>query len=457
MSGAGGAPRIAVLDIGKTNVKVVLVDGDTLHEVAVRRSPNRPRTDGPYPHADVTAQWDFFLAALRDLATEGPVDAVSITAHGATAALVAGDDLALPVLDYEFDGPDSLAADYDAERPPFAETGSARLPHGLNVGAQLHWLDQRFPEAFARATALLMWPQYWSWRLTGVLASEVTSLGCHTDLWDPWNARPSSLAVARSWDRLLPPLRRAGDVLGPIRPELAAATGLPNGTPVLCGIHDSNASLLPHLLGRESPFSVVSTGTWVVCMAVGAQPRTLDPARDVLVNVNALGDPVPSARFMGGREYETIRQGRSLAATDEDRAAVLRDGIMLLPSVERGSGPFPGRASRWTHDPATEGQTGVALSWYLGLMTATCLDLIGAQGDVVVEGPFAANPEFLSMLATATGRPVLASEGNASGTSTGAALLRSGHRPPEAARRHEPDPQLRAYADRWSLKVVGAT
>jgi hypothetical protein len=35
----------------------------------------------------------------------------------------------------------------------------------------------------------------------------------------------------------------------------------------------------------------------------------LDPARDVLVNVNALGQPVPSARFMGGREYELIRAG----------------------------------------------------------------------------------------------------------------------------------------------------
>ena len=29
-----------------------------------------------------------------------------------------------------------------------------------------------------------MYPQYWAYRLTGVLANEVTSLGCHTDLWD---------------------------------------------------------------------------------------------------------------------------------------------------------------------------------------------------------------------------------------------------------------------------------
>ncbi|MCE3590562.1 hypothetical protein LXJ59_28655, partial [Escherichia coli] len=67
-----------------------------------------------------------------------------------------------------------------------------------------------------------------------------------------------------------------------------------------CGIHDSNASLLPHLMTRSSPFSVVSTGTWVVLFAVGGQLDKLDQARDTLANVDAYGKAVPSARFMGG-------------------------------------------------------------------------------------------------------------------------------------------------------------
>lgn len=445
--------RVAVLDIGKTNLKLVTVDGATLREVAVRRAPNQPCVSGPYPHADVDAQWAFLMGALREAAAEGPVDAISITAHGATAALTDGRDLVLPVLDYEHDGPDSLASAYDARRPPFEETGSPRLPHGLNLGAQLHWLEARFPAEFARATTLLTWPQYWAWRLSGVAASEVTSLGCHTDLWSPAAARPSSLAVARGWDRLLPPLRRAAEILGPVRPEVAEATGLPAGTPVLCGIHDSNASLLPHLVARPAPFAVVSTGTWVVALAVGAAPRRLDPSRDVLVNVNALGQPVPSARFMGGREYELVRQGRDLVPTAADRARVLRDGLMLLPAVEPASGPFPGRAARWTAEPATPGERGLALSWYLALMTATCLDLAGARGGIVVEGPFAANPDLLSMLAAATGRPVLATPGNASGTATGAALLAPGTAPPApppAAPAVPPAEDLRDYARRWN-------
>ena len=125
---------------------------------------------------------------------------------------------------------------------------------------------------------------------------------------------------------------------------MAAATGLDPATPVLCGIHDSNASLLPHLMAREAPFAVVSTGTWVVCLAVGGEAVALDPARDVLVNVDAFGRPVPSARFMGGRERATILGDAPVAPTDADRAAVLGRGVMLLPSVTRGSGPFPGSA-----------------------------------------------------------------------------------------------------------------
>ena len=59
-------------------------------------------------------------------------------------------------------------------------------------------------------------------------------------------------------------------------------------------------------MAGAKPFSVVSTGTWVIAMAVGGAAVELDPARDTLVNVNAFGEPVPSARFMGGREFATL-------------------------------------------------------------------------------------------------------------------------------------------------------
>ena len=206
---------------------------------------------------------------------------------------------------------------------------------------------ERFPTSLRGLTSILTYPQYWAFRLSGVRANEATSLGCHTDLWN-FRARDfSSLVDRMGWRELMAPVRRADESLGPILPEIAVATGLAADTPVLCGIHDSNASLLPHLIGRATPFSVVSTGTWVISMAIGDADIELDPARDTLVNVNAFGEPVPSARFMGGREFETLLGDRPAQPSDADVEAVLAEQILLTPSVQQGSGPFAGRQAEW--------------------------------------------------------------------------------------------------------------
>ncbi|THK38152.1 carbohydrate kinase [Ensifer sp. MPMI2T] len=422
---------VAVIDIGKTNAKVALVDLDRFEEIAVRKTGNGVVNGGLYPHFDIERLWRFILDSLAALHREHKVDAISVTTHGATAVLLdnAG-DLALPVLDYEFAGPDALAEDYDRVRAPFSETGSARLPMGLNVGAQLFWQERTFPEHFARVTTILTYAQYWSFRLTGVRANELTSLGCHTDLWNPKAAGFSSMVDALGWRELFAPVRKASDVLGGLLQQLADETGLPRNLPVYCGIHDSNASLLPHLLTRSAPFSVVSTGTWVVILSVGCDRVDLDEKRDTLINVNALGDPVPSARFMGGRAFSTLVGENPPTASLEAESKVLAARHMLLPSVPVGSGPFPSTTARWTTDERAlaPAERLAVVSFHLALMTATCLDLIGARGEIVVEGPFAANAAYLRMLAAATGREILADSRSATGTSLGAACLVNGVR-----------------------------
>lgn len=450
---------VAVIDIGKSNAKVVLVDRDSLAEIAVRRMPNRADTSGPYPHHDVEGLWSFILDGLTELAREAAIEAISVTTHGVTVVLLDRDGrLALPVLDYEHDGPDATRADYNLVRPDFAETGSPALPVGLNVGPQLFWQQRSFPDGFARTAAILMYPQYWAWRLSGVMANEVTSLGCHTDLWNPHAGDYSSLVDRMGWRRLFAPIRPADALLGPLLPEIARRTGLPATTPVLCGIHDSNASLLPHLRSRAAPFAVVSTGTWVISMAIGGGRKPLDPARDTLINVNAFGEPVPSARFMGGREFELLFGSRPPESGQAEIASVLDEAIMLLPSVQPGSGPFPASTARWI------GRTGLspsertaAASFYLAMMTATCLALIGAEGPIIVEGPFARNRLFAEMLAAATGRPVLPQQGQA-GTSVGAALLHAGAAvaTPADDRAVSGDARMARYADEWRKAAGGA-
>ena len=446
--------RIAVLDIGKTNAKVLAVDLATGAEEVLARTPNAVVREGPYPHHDLDMLWGFALSGLKLAASRG-VDAVSITTHGAACVLVdAQGALALPMLDYEHDGPDGMAAEYDAVRPGFAETGSPRLPLGLNLGAQVYWLSRAFPEEFRRVRHVLTLPQYWSFRLSGVAASEATSLGCHTDLWNPWEGRFSSLVARMGWEALFPPVRKAADVLGPVLPEVAAATGLAAGTPVLCGIHDSNASLVPHL--GKAPCGVISTGTWMIVMALGGRAVELDASRDVLVNVNALGQPVPTARFMGGREVEEIMGGRIVEPSEDDLRAVLEGRVMAMPSLHPATGPFPGKRFGWIGAEPAGGPRMAAASFYAALMGAECLDLAGAEGPVIVEGSFGGNLAFLRMLATATGRVVRGS-GAGAGTGLGAALLAGPLQAEGVAAvevQPEADPLWTGYVTAWREAVA---
>ncbi|MEM8917019.1 MAG: FGGY family carbohydrate kinase, partial [Pseudomonadota bacterium] len=230
--------NVAVIDIGKTNAKLALVDRQSLTEIAVVTRPNTVIDAPPWPHFDIEGHWTFLLEALAGFHADHGIAEISITTHGASITLIdANGDLAAPMLDYEHTGPDDLAAEYDAIRPPFSETGSARLSMGLNVGAQLYWQFKTDPSLAARTARVLTYPQFWAFRLTGIAATEVTSLGCHTDLWNPHAKTPSSLAARLGIDQKLAPVRPADEALGPIHPTIARQTGLDPATPVRCGIH----------------------------------------------------------------------------------------------------------------------------------------------------------------------------------------------------------------------------
>ncbi|HTN63965.1 MAG TPA: carbohydrate kinase, partial [Devosia sp.] len=221
-------------------------------------------------------------------------------------------------------------------------------------------------------------------------------------------------------------VRPANSVLGPILPDIAAATGLPADTPVTCGIHDSNASLLPHLGAHETPFTILSTGTWVIAMTVGGDTAGLDPARDSLANVDAFGRAVPTARFMGGREFDMLAPGAE-TPSDADIARVIGEDVQALPSFMAGVGPFPGADGRWAKGPErlSAGQRTAAVSLYLALVTEACLGLAGVGRQIIIEGPLARNEVFGQALAALTGVAVSAS-GDATGTSLGASMLFGG-------------------------------
>jgi len=445
---------VAVLDIGKTNTKLVVFDpaGKVVAERSQVSAPLKPDAEWPYLRLDAERAWAFYLAALNDVGAKFPIEAVSVAAHGAAGVLVTDEGVAAPPVDYEFDGFAAVDAEYDALRPPFEESLAPNLPRGLNLGRQIFYVERKFPIAFAHARAFLTWPQYWSWRLSGIMASEVTSIAAHTDLWRPTEGRLSSMVERLRWTPLFPPMRRAWETLGPLKREVAAATGLPPDVRVVCGAHDSNASLVPHLAARSDPFSVVSTGTWAILMAVGGKGR-LDPEADMLMNVDVRGRPVPTARFMGGREFAVLAGDHPAEAHEADVAAIVAAGVTALPAFSDQGGPFAGRKGRIVGEaPKTPAARTALATLYVALMTAHVLDRLEAPGDVIVEGGFNRSPAFAAVLAgLMPGRTIVVAP--TSGAAEGAAMLaRWGepHAPPRLAPAEAwRIPGLLEYRKRW--------
>jgi L-fuculokinase len=452
---AGMTGCVAVFDIGKTNMKVVVFDaaGEVVAERGRLNAPLPPDSIWPYLKLDTDGAWTFLIGALKELGSRFSIQAISTTTHGCAGVLMGRDGAAFPPLDYEFDGFAVVDGAYDAARPPYEETRSPCLPRGLNLGRHIFYFERHFPAQFKQASAFLTYPQYFAWRLGGAMASEATSLGAHTDLWRPKEGDLSSMVDGLGWRHLFPPRCKAWDTLGTLKAEVAAATGLAPAVRIICGAHDSNASLVPHLVSRRDPFTVISTGTWVIIMTVGGTAR-LDPEADMLANVDVRGEPVPTARFMGGREFSVLA-GEAPASTDEaDVAAIIAAGVLALPAFSDQGGPFAARKGVIDGDPPATPKARAALATlYVALMTAHMLRRLEAPGDLIVEGGFARSPAFAAVLARLmSGRRVVIAPMSA-GADAGAAMLAhwdAPHPPPKL----EPArvwnlPGLEAYADRW--------
>ncbi|MDD3798165.1 MAG: carbohydrate kinase [Novosphingobium sp.] len=399
-----------VVDIGKTLAKVSLwsADGRMLDRQA---RPNTGPVEGGIARLDADGIAAWLPKAMARYA-DHPVGAVVPVAHGAGVVALKHGNLAFPPYDYEAEPPADVMAAYRAQRDAFAQTGSPALPAGLNFGAQLHWQEELHPSLLDGAM-LLPWAQYWAWVLSGTAVSEVTSLGCHSDLWCPADGTFSPMAQRRGWADKFAPLAGAGDVIGTLRPGLAKMTGLSEFVRVHAGLHDSNAALLaargfPEIAGNEA--TVLSTGTWFIAMRLPASPvdtASLPEARDCLVNVDAYGQPVPSARWMGGREIETLIEldTRQVDIKPDQPAllaavpGLLEAGTLLLPGFSPGFGPFPNGTGRWVNAPEDWYARRAAVCLYAALVTDASLDLVGSQDRLLVEGRFAEAEVFVRALA----------------------------------------------------------
>ncbi|MEX8492457.1 FGGY-family carbohydrate kinase [Sphaerotilus sp.] len=393
-----------VLDIGKSNAKLVLVDA--AGEVLARRvQANAPMPGPGYTALGVPRLQQWLMDSIADLPERTRIARISISTHGAAFCAIDDQGLVLPPIDYEWDGYGAHRSAFEQAIDPFAHTGSPCLPAGLNAGLQLFWLQRTQPQTWSCIHHWLPYPQYWAWWLSGVAASEVSSLGCHTQLWAPWLGRFSDWAQGGGIAARFPPMRGAGDVLGPLRPELAARWGLSPDCEVLCGVHDSNACLVRYLPLPD--MTLLTTGTWTVVMSTARPEDT--PVEAELFNVAVNGQPVPTARFMGGRDFDHLCAGADPAwATQEALAALVETGWEARP--------LPGGQSEAAFEFWRQGRrvSGGVLAVpeplrpalaavYCAERSATLITRLSPRGSVVVEGPLAGNKAFGLALAARLG------------------------------------------------------
>ena len=191
------ARLVGVLDVGKTNVKLLVLDrqGRIRDEAA---TPSASLPGPPYPHLDSEGVWRWLLDRLAVMAARWPIDTLVVTTHGGAAALVDERGLVLPILDYEFEPPDDGFADaYRAIAPSFAETFAPLFPAGLNLARQIFWQQQAFPEASRRVRHILCYPQYLAWR-----AKEANFTTRFIDTAEQVNTKMPSYTVSRVSDLL---------------------------------------------------------------------------------------------------------------------------------------------------------------------------------------------------------------------------------------------------------------
>jgi sugar (pentulose or hexulose) kinase len=297
-------PVIAIFDIGKTNKKLLLFNQS--YQIIFQKSEKLPETldeDGD-PCESVESLTNFIHEALEEvlLYQYYEVKAVNFAAYG--ASFVFCDDRGKPVCplyNYLKPYPDTLLAkfyDQYGGKDFFSLTTASPVLGNLNSGMQLYRLKHLKPDIFQKIHHAFHLPQFLSFVLSGKAYSELTSVGCHTNLWNfRTHAYHEWVTIEGILDKL-PPLV-SSDITATISYE---GHVLKIGT----GLHDSSANLIPYLKTFSEPFILISTGTWSISLnPFNNAPLTLNELeRDSLCYLTYTGQPVKASRFFAGHEYD---------------------------------------------------------------------------------------------------------------------------------------------------------
>ena len=419
--------RVAVLDLGKTNIKVLVATPDGA-PVETLSFPNAPDATGPYLAIDLKRIEALVIDALTNLRARHNIRAIVATAHGCGGVLVDDHGPVLPAMDYEATPPDWLDAAYREIGPSYDEVFCSLSGGAMRPAQGLLWQEREFSTQFQRAKYFLLTPQYFAFRLGGRPVTEISSLAAQCHLWNPLKNEFSSIVKRKNWTSLFPAFARAGDVIGRLSPDIAKRTGLAPDVEILVGAHDSNANLYRYKAAGLADYTVLSTGTWMIGFNRGRPLEDFREERAMVANVDVDGEPIASTLTMTGREYQLLAGDHPIS---DDRAfnaveKLIMQGTIPLPSFVEDPGPVPhsgGKGRIVGPSPQTHEERGALASLYAAYVADLCLDVLGSTTPLVIDGGFATNLSFAKILASLRPAQDIYVSQSKDGTALGAGLL----------------------------------
>ncbi|MGF7214799.1 sugar (pentulose or hexulose) kinase [Spirosoma lacussanchae] len=297
-------PVVAVFDVGKTNKKLFLFDRQyaVVWERTERFDEATDDDGDPCEDLDHLGRW--LKTALAEVLAfpQFEVQAVNFSAYGASYVYIGADGKPAGCLyNYLKTLPDPIKKQfYEQYGPPdelSVQTASPALG-SLNVGLMLYRVKYDKPALYARIRYALHLPQYLSYLVTGQPRADLTSLGCHTLLWDFRQQRYHDWVIQEKLDQIQAPIVTADAVSRVDRGDAALYVGM--------GLHDSSAALIPYLASFDEPFVLISTGTWCISLnPFNTDPLTAEELQyDCLCYLTYQGQPVKASRLFAGHEHE---------------------------------------------------------------------------------------------------------------------------------------------------------
>ena len=404
-----------VLDIGKTNVKLIFLKHDKIVKEYKTKQQN-----GSYKNSIKILKSDqIVIWLIKKLKKESKINTLEnfvCTTHGCSLAFIDFDNKEIiACTDYEYSF-NKYKEEFLKTKPAFSTSFTPLLEGGLNTGLQIFYLSKRFPNILKKTKYILSYPQYIAWKLSQTYSTEITYVGCHSYLWDFKKNQYSQLIKKLSLEKKFPPIKKAWDIIGHLKLNNKKIN-------ILNGVHDSNASYLYFLNSNLRSFTLVSTGTWYITLNQQTSIQRLKPNYDMLCGINVFGKSVPTMRFMGGREYELLCKKLKVSSANFKISKSILQNNLILPSYAPG-GPFIIKRHNLKNILSLHSDERYSLICvYISFVLNFVLDEMRSRNTLILDGPITKNKDIMNIIASIRKNQKTFKNKKEIGTGLGASML----------------------------------